>query len=57
MSKSKQPKPLLSTMQMPPGVPVATVAVNGTKNAVKKERARYDQSADEALAGLKSPHA
>jgi 5-(carboxyamino)imidazole ribonucleotide mutase len=24
---------LLSTVQMPPGVPVATVAVDGTKNA------------------------
>ena len=24
---------LLSTMQMPPGIPVATVAINGTKNA------------------------
>ena len=65
---------LLSTVQMPPGVPVATVAVDGAKNAamlaarilalkypeiegaleaaVKKERARYEQSADEALAGL-----
>lgn len=70
---------LLSTVQMPPGVPVATVAVDGTKNAAmlaarilaliypeidkalektaRQERARYDQSADEALAGLKSPHA
>jgi len=67
---------LLSTVQMPPGVPVATVAVDGSKNAAmlaarilalkypeidnalekaaQKERARYDQSADEALAGLKS---
>ncbi len=65
---------LLSTVQMPPGVPVATVAVDGTKNAAMlaarilalkypeigealekaagKERARYDQSADEALAKL-----
>lgn len=65
---------LLSTVQMPPGVPVATVAVDGAKNAAmlaarilalkfpeinnaldtaaKKERARYDQSADEALAKL-----
>ncbi len=65
---------LLSTVQMPPGVPVATVAVDGAKNAAmlaarilalkypeidgalesaaKKERARYEHSADEALAGL-----
>ena len=65
---------LLSTVQMPPGVPVATVAVDGAKNAAmlaarilalkfpeinkaldnaaKKERARYDQAADEALAKL-----
>jgi 5-(carboxyamino)imidazole ribonucleotide mutase len=65
---------LLSTVQMPPGVPVATVAVDGAKNAAmmaarilalkypeidgaleaaaKKERARYEQTADEALAGL-----
>lgn len=65
---------LLSTVQMPPGVPVATVAVDGSKNAAmlaarilalkypeinlalekaaKKERARYDQNADEALAKL-----
>lgn len=65
---------LLSTVQMPPGVPVATVAVDGAKNAAmlaarilalkfpeindaldkaaKKERARYDQTADEALARL-----
>ena len=65
---------LLATVQMPPGVPVATVAVDGTKNAAmlaarilalkypeidqalataaNKERARYEQSADEALAGL-----
>jgi 5-(carboxyamino)imidazole ribonucleotide mutase len=63
---------LLSTVQMPPGVPVATVAVDGAKNAAmlaarilalkfpdindaldaaaKKERSRYDQNADEALA-------
>lgn len=63
---------LLSTVQMPPGVPVATVAVDGAKNAAmlaarilalkfpeinyalevaaKKERARYDLTADEALA-------
>ena len=63
---------LLSTVQMPPGVPVATVAVDGAKNAAmlaarilalqdttidlalqaaaKRERARYDQTADEALA-------
>jgi len=67
---------LLSTVQMPPGVPVATVAVDGAKNAAmlaarilalkfpeindaletaaKKERARYDQTADEALAKLKA---
>jgi 5-(carboxyamino)imidazole ribonucleotide mutase len=65
---------LLATVQMPPGVPVATVAVDGAKNAAmlaarilalkfpeidlaleeaaKKERARYDLSADEALAKL-----
>ena len=65
---------LLSTVQMPPGVPVATVAVDGAKNAAmlaarilalkfpeindaldtaaKKERIRYDQTADEALAKL-----
>jgi 5-(carboxyamino)imidazole ribonucleotide mutase len=63
---------LLSTVQMPPGVPVATVAVDGAKNAAmlaarilalqdpavdlalqaaaKRERVRYDQTADEALA-------
>lgn len=66
---------LLSTVQMPPGVPVATVAVDGAKNAAmmaarilalkysgidgaleaaaKKERARYEQSADDALAALR----
>lgn len=66
---------LLSTVQMPPGVPVATVAVDGSKNAAmlaarilalkfpeindsldataKRERARYNQTADEALAKLK----
>lgn len=65
---------LLSTVQMPPGVPVATVAVDGAKNAAmlaarilalkfpaidtaleaaaKKERARYELSADEALLKL-----
>lgn len=65
---------LLSTVQMPPGVPVATVAVDGAKNAAmlaarilalkfpeinaalevaaKKERARYEQTADEALSKL-----
>jgi len=65
---------LLSTVQMPPGVPVATVAIDGTKNAAmlaarilalkypeidqaleraaEKERARYEQSADDALAQL-----
>lgn len=65
---------LLSTVQMPPGVPVATVAVDGSKNAAmlaarilalkypeinqalenaaSKERARYEQNADEALAKL-----
>ena len=67
---------LLSTVQMPPGVPVATVAVDGAKNAAmlaarilalkfpeindaldaaaKRERARYDQTAEEALAKLKA---
>ncbi|MBI5006578.1 MAG: 5-(carboxyamino)imidazole ribonucleotide mutase [Nitrosomonadales bacterium] len=65
---------LLATVQMPPGVPVATVAVDGAKNAAmlaarilalkhpeidhaleaaaKKERARYDETADQALAKL-----
>lgn len=65
---------LLSTVQMPPGVPVATVAVDGAKNAAMlaarilalkypeinaaldaaalRERARYEQSADAALARL-----
>jgi len=65
---------LLSTVQMPPGVPVATVAVDGAKNAAmlaarilalkfpaigaaleaaaQRERARYEQSADDALARL-----
>lgn len=65
---------LLATVQMPPGVPVATVAVDGSKNAAMlaarilalkfpeidkalekaalKERARYDQTADEALSAL-----
>lgn len=65
---------LLATVQMPPGVPVATVAVDGAKNAAmlaarilalkypeinqaledaaKQERARYDQTADEALAKI-----
>ena len=65
---------LLSTVQMPPGVPVATVAVDGAKNAALLaarilalkypeinaaldaaalcERARYEQNADAALAGL-----
>lgn len=65
---------LLSTVQMPPGVPVATVAVDGAKNAAmmaarilalkypeidgaleaaaRMERGRYEQSADDALAGL-----
>jgi 5-(carboxyamino)imidazole ribonucleotide mutase len=68
---------LLSTVQMPPGVPVATVAVDGSKNAAMlaarilalkfpainealekaamKERARYEQTADEALAKLTAP--
>ena len=65
---------LLSTVQMPPGVPVATVAIDGAKNAAmlaarilsikyreidsaleqaaKRERERYDLSADEALAKI-----
>lgn len=65
---------LLSTVQMPPGVPVATVAIDGARNAAMlaarilalidpaidgalekaaaAERARYDQTADEALAKL-----
>jgi len=67
---------LLSTVQMPPGVPVATVAIDGARNAAmlaarilalkypqidqaldaaaRKERERYDRSADEALAALKA---
>ncbi|MDY0300635.1 MAG: 5-(carboxyamino)imidazole ribonucleotide mutase [Trichlorobacter sp.] len=62
---------LLSTVQMPPGVPVATVSIDGSKNAAmlaarilalkypainqslkeaaKKERARYEQAAGEAI--------
>lgn len=65
---------LLSTVQMPPGVPVATVAIDGSRNAAmlaarilalkypeidkaleeaaRKERERYDLTADEALAKL-----
>ena len=65
---------LLSTVQMPPGVPVATVAVDGARNAAMlaarilalkypeinaaleqaalRERARYERTADEALAKL-----
>ncbi|MBE0598677.1 MAG: 5-(carboxyamino)imidazole ribonucleotide mutase [Desulfuromonadales bacterium] len=65
---------LLSTVQMPPGVPVATVAIDGSRNAAilaarilalkypaidqaleelaERERQRYDQSADEALANM-----
>jgi 5-(carboxyamino)imidazole ribonucleotide mutase len=68
---------LLSTVQMPPGVPVATVAVDGAKNAALlaarilalkypeinaaldtaalRERTRYEQNADAALAGLLAP--
>ena len=67
---------LLSTVQMPPGVPVATVAIDGSRNAAmlaarilalkypdidraleeaaRRERERYDLSADEALAKLSS---
>jgi 5-(carboxyamino)imidazole ribonucleotide mutase len=69
---------LLSTVQMPPGVPVATVAVDGARNAAmlaarilalkfprinaaleaaaKKERSRYELSANEALAKLNANH-
>jgi 5-(carboxyamino)imidazole ribonucleotide mutase len=65
---------LLSTVQMPPGVPVATVAIDGSRNAAmlaarilalkypqidqaleaaaRRERERYDSSADEALNSL-----
>jgi len=65
---------LLSTVQMPPGVPVATVAIDGSRNAAmlaarilalkypeidraleeaaRRERERYDLSADEALSKL-----
>lgn len=67
---------LLSTVQMPPGIPVATVAIDGARNAAmlaarilalkypeidqalvkaaERERARYEQTADEALAKLVS---
>lgn len=67
---------LLSTVQMPPGVPVATVAIDGARNAAmlaarilalkypaidraleeaaRRERERYDQTAEEALAKLTS---
>lgn len=67
---------LLSTVQMPPGVPVATVAIDGARNAAmlaarilalkypeidraleeaaRRERQRYDLTADEALAKLTS---
>lgn len=67
---------LLSTVQMPPGVPVATVAIDGARNAAmlaarilalkypeidraleqaaRRERERYDLTADEALAKLTS---
>lgn len=67
---------LLSTVQMPPGVPVATVAIDGARNAAmlaarilalkypaidqaleqaaRRERERYDLTADEALAKLNS---
>lgn len=67
---------LLSTVQMPPGVPVATVAIDGSRNAAllaarilalkypeidkaleeaaRKERERYELTADEALARLNS---
>jgi 5-(carboxyamino)imidazole ribonucleotide mutase len=67
---------LLSTVQMPPGVPVATVAIDGARNAAmlaarilaikypaidaaleqaaKRERERYELTADEALAKLKA---
>jgi 5-(carboxyamino)imidazole ribonucleotide mutase len=65
---------LLATVQMPPGVPVATVAVDGARNAAmlaarilalkypeidkaleaatKKERERYEDNAETALAKL-----
>lgn len=67
---------LLSTVQMPPGVPVGTVAIDGVRNAAmlaarilalkypeidkalekaaRKERARYDLTADQALAKFSS---
>ena len=70
---------LLSTVQMPPGVPVATVAIDGTRNAAilaarilalkypyidlglkemaDRERERYEQTADEALAALQGKSA
>ena len=65
---------LLSTVQMPPGVPVATVAIDGARNAAmlaarilalvypeidaaleqaaKRERERYELTADQALEKL-----
>lgn len=47
---------LLSTMQMPPGVPVATVAINGAKNAgilAVQILATADKDLEEKLVGYK----
>lgn len=47
---------LLSTMQMPPGVPVATVAINGAKNAgilAVQILATSDKSLEEKLIDYK----
>lgn len=47
---------LLSTMQMPPGVPVATVAINGAKNAgilAVQILATSDKSLEEKLIEFK----
>lgn len=47
---------LLSTMQMPPGIPVATVAINGAKNAgilAVQILATSDKGLEEKLDGYK----
>ncbi|MDD5147777.1 MAG: 5-(carboxyamino)imidazole ribonucleotide mutase [Candidatus Daviesbacteria bacterium] len=47
---------LLSTMQMPPGVPVATVAINGAKNAgflAVQILATSDKNLEEKIAAYK----
>ena len=48
---------LLSTVQMPPGIPVATVAINGAKNAALlaiKILATSDQDLDSKLAAYRN---